>query len=112
VNHRLTIRDQPSLIGGKFQVGGGGMNINTFRVIYHGAVMNDNGTLRWDHFADALQKYDPIVDLLSKRGFFNEMAGADGHLTWAKVENWFIVIDLNQFYDERARGVSRYGPIF
>jgi uncharacterized short protein YbdD (DUF466 family) len=75
------------------------MNINTFRIIYHGAVMNDDGTLHWDHYADALQKYDPNVDLFAKRGFFNEMAGADGHLTWEKVENWFShhQIDIQTF---------------
>jgi len=38
--------------------------------------MNDDGTLHWDHFADALKKYDPHVDRVSKRGFFTEMAGA------------------------------------
>jgi len=80
VNHRLTMKDQPGLIGGTTQVGGGGMNIDTFRVIYHGAVINDDGTLHWDHFSDALQEYGPNVDLLSKRRFSNEMAGADGQL--------------------------------
>jgi hemolysin-activating ACP:hemolysin acyltransferase len=104
------------------------MNINTFRIIYHGAVMNDDGTLHWDHFADALQKYDPTVDLFSKRMFFNEMAGSDGHLTWAKVENWFNnhKIDIKTFrkiydsavlnndgtlhWDHYADAVKKYHP--
>jgi len=39
------------------------------------------------------------VDLFWKRGFFNEMAGADGRSTWAKVENWLNhhEIDIQTF---------------
>ena len=31
------------------------MTIDTFRTIYNGAVMNNDGALHWDHFADALK---------------------------------------------------------
>lgn len=43
-----------------------------------------------DHYADDLRKFDPAVDLEPKRGLFDEMAALDGHLTRAKVKDWFV----------------------
>jgi len=68
------------------------MNIDTFETIYNGAVMNDDGTLHWDHFCDAVRKWKPDISeekLMAKREFFDQMAGADGHLTWGKAVHWF-----------------------
>lgn len=67
-------------------------SIDMFKNVYDGAVMNDDGTLHWDHFCDAVKKWKPEItnsDLAGKKPFFDEVAGDDGHLTWAKVERWF-----------------------
>merc|ERR1719502_2362435 len=84
------------------------VDIQTFRKIYDRAVLNADGTLHWDHYADALRKYDPNVNLESKRPLFEEMAAPDGHLTWAKVENWFVNHRLTVKSEPTVQGTYQY----